>query len=102
MTVSKENRRLGFRWRCRGNGPRGSHRSWKLSPLEGTILNQSHLQFRDLLKVLYNFVNGRSVTECSARFGISSATSVSWYSYFREALAVVGWHDYEKIGKIVL
>jgi hypothetical protein len=62
---------------------------------------QSHLQFRDLLKVLYNFVNGRSVTECTTRFGISPNTSVSWYSYFREALAVVGWHDFEKIGKIV-
>lgn len=100
MTASKEKRRLGFRWRCRGTTPNGFHLAWKLNPLDGSILEKSHLQFRDMLKVLYNFVNGRSVTECTKRFGISQPTSVAWYSYFREALAVVGWHDFEKIGKL--
>jgi len=100
-----ENRRLGFRLRCRGNSTHEKgfhHREVKISPLKTTIFQNSKLLFRDTLKVLFSFLKRRSVTECMNNFALSPNTVVDWYSIIREALAVVGWHSFRKIGKSII
>lgn len=107
---SEPNRdRLGFRWRCSGvqidprtgNTDRTRHHDdIKLSPHKGSIFRNAKIDYRKFLKILLGFAKESSFEKLVSVVKGSRTTTADYLSTIRDALAVCGWHDMRKIGKI--
>lgn len=97
--------KAGYRWRCSGPklggsllDPNRKHAVVHFNPLIGTLFLGNHLRSTEFLQLLYCFFDNVGVVKASETTGISGHTAVDYFSLFREALAVCGWHDQDKIG----
>lgn len=105
--VSGGNSPLKYILRCPGPkigirlDPTRRHAKKDYSPSVGTILDKCHLGTGPLLKILWCFFDQMPVTKARDVAGVTEKTAVQIYLMFREALMVVAWHEFNKIGKDV-
>ena len=109
MTSSLEpfRSRLGFRWRCGGvqflpgsniRDLNRRHSAKKVNPQKNTIFEHSHIEYRSFLRCLFALFKNRGFVGTIEVMDTSSRTTSGYMKTLREALAVCGWHDQDKIG----
>jgi hypothetical protein len=76
---------IGFTYRCWRINTRNRRRCQeRLSPLQNTWFENTHLNLSDALFLTYCFVNGFTAKRCHEETSISERMVIDWYSFCRE------------------